>query len=142
MAASSSTRIGTGTGPQPSAPLRRRYEAKFTSIKEAIRGIPEDVLETRRKAGDCLRCGWKKDAPGAHQAINCVRPADKGTEVSSGSRPQHRGAAVRRSSESDFEDVELEDEREVKRSRVEIAALDAEEAPLYEGYGSEDNFSD
>jgi hypothetical protein len=89
MAASSSTRVGTGPGPQSSAPLRRRYETKFTSIKEAIRGIPEDVLENRRKAGDCLRCGWKKDAPGAHQAINCVRPADKGTEASSGSRRQH-----------------------------------------------------
>jgi hypothetical protein len=142
MAASSSTRTGTGAGPQSSVPLRRRYKTKFTSVKEAIRRIPEDLLESCKKPGDCLRCGWKKDAPGAHQAINCVRPADKGTEASSGSRPHHRVAAVRRSGEPDFDDDELEDERETKHSRVEIAALDAEEMPLYEEYESGDNFSE
>jgi hypothetical protein len=132
----------TSTGSQAPTSFRRQYELRFSSVKEAIRGIPEDVLEGCRKAGDCLRCGWKKDAPGAHQSINCIRPADKGTEAPSGSRPQHRVAAVRRSAEPDFDDDELDDEREAKRSRVGIAALDAEETPLYAGYGSEDNFSD
>jgi hypothetical protein len=142
MPSSSSTRVDTGAGPQPSVSLRRRCETKFTSVKEAIRGIPEEVSEVRKKAGDCPSRGWKNDAPGAHQAINCVRPADMGTEAPSGSRPQHRVAAVRRSAKPDFNDDELEDERETKLSKVEIAALDAEEMPLYEEYESGDNFSE
>jgi hypothetical protein len=46
-------------------------ERRFASVEEAIKGVPEEVVEARRKQGKCLRCGWM-----GHMATHCFRPIE------------------------------------------------------------------
>jgi hypothetical protein len=50
--------------PQP----RQLYEQKFSTIEEAVSGVPQEVVQARRKEGLCLRCGYSK-----HTALHCHR---------------------------------------------------------------------
>jgi hypothetical protein len=72
---------------------------------------------------------------------HCLRPLDSRMPAREG-----HVAGLKRGQEvecDDGEEYEVEEvERQPKRARFEVAALDAQEMPLYGGYGSEDNFSD
>jgi hypothetical protein len=114
--------------------LPRIGERRFASVEEAIKGVPEEVVEARRKQGKCLQCSWM-----GHMATHCLHPIDSQMQPKKG-----RVAGLKRGQEVEYDDggeYEVEEvERQPKRSRFEVAALDAQEMPLYGGYGSEDNF--
>jgi hypothetical protein len=44
-------------------------------------GIPQAELDRRKKARECMRCGWPADRKGNHKTIDCYRPVktDAGT---------------------------------------------------------------
>jgi hypothetical protein len=123
------TGMGTPTQPQP----RRTYEQKFRTIKEAVSGIPPEVVQVRRKTGDCLRCGYKKGAFGELSALYCIRDPD--------TRMPRQIAAVEagKHNRQDLDD-HLEEDVD-KQPRLEVAAIDVK-IPLYEdgGYESQDRF--
>jgi hypothetical protein len=113
---------------------RTGFDQRFATVDEATKGVPEEVIRARRLSKSCLRCGIA-----GHQATHCAR------QLATRMPKEGRIAGLKQGEEGDYgedyEEVE-EVERESNRSRFEIAGLDAEETPLYEGYGSEDNFSD
>jgi hypothetical protein len=125
--------------PNPNPGLPRIRERRFASVEEAIRGVPEGMVEARKRKGVCLRCGWI-----GHLATHCLRQVE--TRIVSGGREERRIAGLKRGQKEeeygDGEEYEVEVERQPKRSRFEVAALDAQEMPLYDDYGSEDNFSE
>jgi hypothetical protein len=108
--------------PQP----RQLYEQKFSTIEEAVNGVPHEVVQARRKEGLCLRCGYSK-----HTALHCHREPN--------SQMPRQIAAVE-AGKHDREDSEDEEEM-AKRPRMEVAAVDIQ-MPLYEdaGYESEDRW--
>jgi hypothetical protein len=111
----------TGTGNQP----RTGFDQRFATVEEATKGVPEEVIRARRLSKSCLRCGLT-----GHQATHCARQLD--TRMPK----EGRIAGLKRGEDGvDGEEYEEEDgvERESKRSRFEVAALDAQEVPLYEG---------
>jgi hypothetical protein len=117
-------------------PPRTEFERRFATVEEATKGVPEELLKAHKASKSCLRCGL-----GGHQATHCFRRMENEMP----SKTEDRIAGLKRGEgDDDEEDFEEEDgiERESKRSRFEVAAPDAQETPLYEGYGSEDNFSD
>jgi hypothetical protein len=121
-----------GANPKPNPP---RVERRFATVDEAIKGVPEGVVEARLKQGKCLRCGWTE-----HVATYCLCPLDSRMPAREG-----RVAGLKRGMEEGYDDegeYEVEEIERQKRSRFEVAALDAQEMPLFGGYESEDNYSD
>jgi hypothetical protein len=115
---------GTKTSVRPQQ--RQLYEQKFSTIEEAVNGVPQEVVQARRKEGLCLRCGYSK-----HTALHCHREP---------SSQMPRQIAAVEAEKHDREDSDDEEEM-TKRPRMEVAAVDTQ-LPLYEdaGYESEDRW--
>jgi hypothetical protein len=121
------------------------FEQRFTTIADAVRGIPQEAIEARRVRGDCLRCGQRRGSPGEHRALFCYRSANMQPPLA---RPLegNQVAAIELGKRERPVDAEWELDESWKRSRVDVAAVDGgNDVRLYAdeaGYDSEDRFED
>lgn len=71
-----------GAGPAAGERKKSRRDAP----PEALKGIPEELRESRRNAGLCMKCGVAKYEGGSrgHNSRTCKEPADKTTSAAEG----------------------------------------------------------
>jgi hypothetical protein len=117
-----------------------RFEQRFPAIADAVRGIPQEVVEARRTRGDCLRCGQRRGSPGEHRALFCYRSANMQPPLA---RPLEGNQVAAIELGKRPIEAEWELDESWKRSRTEVVG--GNDVALYAdaaGYESEDRFED
>jgi hypothetical protein len=116
-----------------------RFEQRFTTIADAVRGIPQEVVEARRMRGDCLRCGQRRGSPGEHRSLFCYRSANMQPPLA---RPLEGNQVAAIELGKRPIEAEWELDESWKRSRIEDGGKDVSLYADAAGYESEDHFKD
>jgi hypothetical protein len=116
-----------------------RFEQRFPTIADAVRGIPQEVVEARRTRGDCLRCGQRRGSPGEHRALFCYRSANMQPPLA---RPLEGNQVAAIELGKRPIEAEWELDESWKRSRIEDGGKDVSLYADDAGYDSEDRFED
>jgi hypothetical protein len=77
--AAQSTKVGAG-------PAARERNSRRNAPSGALKELPRELAESRKKAGLCIKCGVAKYEPGGHghNAVTCKAAVDKTTSAEEG----------------------------------------------------------